>query len=94
MVHLIDHMGELEHLHPVADEPCVVIAGWGKNHLYYSEVDHFPELKEYQAIGIRLADTMIATIGQYPQRWFLIEAAAFNVEHVRHVMEREPIRVS
>ncbi len=91
---LIDHMGELEHLNPVADEPVVVVAGWGRNHLYYFEVDHFPEFKEYQKIGVRLADTMLATIGQYPQRWYLIEAAAFEVEHVRHVLEREPIRVS
>lgn len=92
---LIDHVAELEDRSPpIGNRACVVIAGWGKNHLYYFEVDHFPEMPEYQKIGVRLADTMLATIGQYPQRWYLIEAEAFELEHVRHVMEREPIRVA
>lgn len=94
MIQITDPMKELEDLGDIARQSCVVIAGWGKNYLYYFEVDHFPEPDEYLLIGTRLADTMLKTIGQYPQRWYLIAADAFDLEAVRHVLERDPIRVS
>ena len=71
-----------------------LVAGWGRNHVFFTTFDHVPEPDEYFHAGRRITQAMLSKIGQYPTRWQFVPSSEFIPERAAEILKRDPVRVA